>query len=109
MNGKLLGSIFVVLLFLGACVPARKFDEEKNRRVAAEKARDSLQGLCTNYDAKQAELNKQIKDCGEERDKLKSDTMGCGMRYRILTMQYDQLTANYELLLKQNKDLMARK
>lgn len=108
MTGKVLGFIFVTLFLVASCVPARKFEEEQARRVAAEKARDSLKTLCTDYDAKQAELDKQIKDCNEERAKLRMDTMGCGMRYRILTMQYDQLTANYELLLKQNKDLMAR-
>lgn len=108
MTGKLLGFTFVTLFLIAACVPARKYEEEKSRRAAAEKSRDSLKTLCADYDAKQAELNKQVKLCTEERDKLKMDTMGCGMRYRILTMQYDQLTANYELLLKQNKDLMAR-
>jgi len=108
MTGKILAFSFTAIFLIAACVPARKFEEEKSRRVSAEKARDSLQSMCSNYDAKQMELNKQIKECDEERGKLRSDTMGCGMRYRILTMQYDQLTANYELLLKQNKDLMAR-
>jgi chemotaxis protein MotB len=108
MTGKLLGFTFVTLFLIAACVPARKYEEEQNRRIAAERSRDSLKTLCTDYDAKQAELDKQMKACNEERDKLRSDTMGCGMRYRILTMQYNQLTLNYELLLKQNKDLMAR-
>lgn len=108
MNGKLLGFIFVTLFVAASCVPARKYEEEKSRRVAAEKSLDSLKTKVADYDSKQAELDKQIKECNEERSKLKLDTMGCGMRYRILTMQYNQLTANYELLLKQNKDLMAR-
>lgn len=108
MTRKIVALSITALFLIAACVPARKYEEEKTRRVAAEKARDSLKTLTADYDAKQAELDKQIKACSEERDKLKSDTMGCGMRYRILTMQYDQLTANYELLLKQNKDLMAR-
>lgn len=108
MTGKLLGFTFVTLFLIAACVPARKYDETVAKLTAAERSRDSLKTLCVDYDAKQAELNKQIKSCTEERDKLKMDTMGCGMRYRILTMQYDQLTANYELLLKQNKELMSR-
>lgn len=108
MTGKILAVSITALFLIAACVPARKYEEEKARRVAAERARDSLKSLTADYDAKQLELDKQFKDCNEERAKLRTDTMGCGMRYRILTMQYDQLTANYELLLKQNKDLMAR-
>jgi chemotaxis protein MotB len=108
MTQKLLALALICFFALSACVPARKYEEEKTKRAAAEKSRDSLKTLCSDYDAKQAELDKQIKECTSERDKLKVDTMGCGMRYRILTMQYDQLTANYELLLKQNKELMSR-
>lgn len=108
MIGRILAFTFTAMFLIAACVPARKYEEEQARRLAAEKSRDSLKTLCTDYDAKQAELDKQMKACSEERDKLRTDTMGCGMRYRILTMQYNQLTANYELLLKQNKDLMAR-
>ena len=107
MTGKFLGIAVATLFLLAACVPARKFEEEKAKRAAAEKSRDSLKTLCADYDSKQAELDKQMKQCSEERDKLRTDTLGCGMRYRLLTMQYNQLTANYELLLKQNKELMA--
>lgn len=108
MTGKVLAFTITTLFLIAACVPARKFEEEQAKRVAAERSRDSLKSLCADYDAKQAELDKQIKECDIERNKLRNDTMGCGMRYRILTMQYNQLTSNYELLLKQNKDLMAR-
>lgn len=108
MNKALLAFSVVTMFLVAACVPQRIHEEVKAQRDAALKSRDSLQTLCSSYDAKQAELDKQLKDCNEERSKLRLDTMGCGMRYRILTMQYDQLTANYELLLKQNKDLMAR-
>ncbi len=108
MTGRILAFTVTLLILVVACVPARKFEEEKAKRVAAEKSRDSLKTVCADYDAKQAELDKQFRECNEERSKLKIDTQGCGMRYRILTMQYNQLTANYELLLKQNKDLMAR-
>jgi chemotaxis protein MotB len=108
MTGKLLGFTLGAFFLIAACVPARIHEETKAKLSAAERSRDSLKTLCTNYDAKQAELDKQFRECNEERSKLRTDTMGCGMRYRLLTMQYNQLTANYELLLKQNKDLMAR-
>ena len=108
MLKKLLALFAVAVIAVPACVPARKYEEEKQRRVSAEKSRDSLASLTANYDAKQKELDKQIEECRSEREKLKLDTQGCGMRYRILTMQYNQLTQNYELLLKQNKELMAR-
>ena len=108
MTGKILACACTSMVLVMASVPQRTHEEVKAKLAAAEKSRDSLKTLCMDYDAKQAELDKQYKECNEERAKLRMDTMGCGMRYRILTMQYDQLTANYELLLKQNKDLMAR-
>lgn len=108
MTKNVVAAIVVAMFVLASCVPQRKHQEALDRLVAAEKSRDSLKTKCVDYDAKQAELDKQMKECSSERDKLRVDTMGCGMRYRILTMQYDQLTANYELLLKQNKELMAR-
>ncbi|HTF03571.1 MAG TPA: OmpA family protein [Bacteroidia bacterium] len=108
MTRKLFAAAIVVMFVLSACVPQRKHQEVLDKLALAEKTRDSLKTRCMDYDAKQAELDKQIKECASERDKLKVDTMGCGMRYRILTMQYNQLTANYELLLKQNQDLAKR-
>lgn len=108
MIGRILAVTMTSIFLIASCVPARKFEEEKAHRIAAEKSRDSLKTLCSDYDAKQAELDKQFKECNEERSRLKLDTMGCGMRFRTLTMQYNQLTANYELLLKQNKELQQR-
>jgi chemotaxis protein MotB len=53
-------------------------------------------------------MDRQLTENKKQITLLQSDTTGCGMRYRLLSSQYDQLTANYELLLKQNRDLMAR-
>ena len=108
MTSKIFACAVAVMFVFAACVPQRKHQEALDKLASTEKSRDSLKTLCMDYDAKSAELNKQFKECTSEREKLRLDTMGCGMRYRILTMQYDQLTANYELLLKQNKELMAR-
>lgn len=94
--------------FLTTCVPARKFEEEKAKRVAAESERERLKKENDDFATKSAELDRQLAENRKQILLLQGDTTGCGMRYRLLSSQYDQLTANYELLLKQNKDLMAR-
>lgn len=103
--------LFIALLsvaFLTTCVPARKLEDEKAKRVAAETERDRLKKENDDFATKSAELDRQIAENRKQLTLLQGDTAGCGMRYRLLSSQYDQLTANYELLLKQNKELMAR-
>lgn len=94
--------------FFSTCVPARKYEEEKNKRIAAEADRDRLKKENDDYATKSAEMDRQLAENKKQIGQLQGDTSGCGMRYRLLSSQYDQLTANYELLLKQNKELMQR-
>lgn len=108
MRAKLFGFAILAALFFSACVPARKFEEEQAKRVAAEAERDKLKTENSDYATKSAELDRQLAEMKKQTLLLQNDTLGCGMRYRLLSNQYDQLTANYELLLKQNKDLMNR-
>jgi chemotaxis protein MotB len=108
MRFKILGVAILSAFFLTTCVTARKFDEEKAKRVSAEAERDKLKAENSDYATKSAELDRQLAENKKQTMLLQNDTLGCGMRYRLLSSQYDQLTANYELLLKQNKDLMNR-
>jgi chemotaxis protein MotB len=108
MSFKIIGVTILSAFFLTACVTARKFDEEKAKRVSAETERDKLKAENSDYATKSAELDRQLTESKKQTLLLQNDTLGCGMRYRLLSSQYDQLTANYELLLKQNKDLMSR-
>jgi chemotaxis protein MotB len=100
-------ALFAALCFT-ACVPQNKYLAEKANREAAEAERDKLRKENSDYSTKSAELDRQLAESKKQTALLQNDTAGCGMRYRLLSSQYDQLTANYELLLKQNKDLMNR-
>lgn len=108
MRTKYLFIAFFSVALFAACVPQRKFQEEQTKRVAAEAERDRLKKENDDFTTKSAELDRQIAENRKQLIMLQGDTAGCGMRYRLLSSQYDQLTANYELLLKQNKELMAR-
>ncbi len=108
MRFKIIGFAFLAAALFATCVPARKYEEEQAKRQAAEAERDKLKQENSDYATKSAELDRQLLENRKQILGLQGDTTGCGMRYRLLSSQYDQLTANYELLLKQNKDLMAR-
>lgn len=108
MRTRILLAALLSVAFLTTCVPSRKYEEEKAKRVAAEAERDKLKKENDDYATKSAELDRQLTENKKQITLLQADTTGCGMRYRLLSSQYDQLTANYELLLKQNKELMAR-
>ncbi|CAN5895169.1 OmpA family protein [soil metagenome] len=108
MYFKITGLALFVALFFSTCVPNNKYLKEKANREAAEAERDKLKAENSDYATKSAELDRQLAENKKQTALLQNDTLGCGMRYRLLSSQYDQLTANYELLLKQNKDLMNR-
>lgn len=108
MRVKIIGLAILTAALFSTCVPARKYEEEQAKRAAAEAERDKLKTENSDYATKSAELDRQLAEYKKQTMLLQNDTLGCGMRYRLLSSQYDQLTANYELLLKQNKDLMNR-
>ncbi len=108
MRFKITGLALFVAFFFSTCVTSNKYEAEKANRIAAESERDKLRKENSDYATKSAELDRQLAESRKQASLLQNDTLGCGMRYRLLSSQYDQLTANYELLLKQNKDLMNR-
>ncbi len=108
MRLKIIGLAILSAALFATCVPQNKYLAEQTKRQEAEAERDKLKAENSDYATKSAELDQQLADYKKQCSGLQSDTSGCGMRYRLLSSQYDQLTANYELLLKQNKELMAR-
>ena len=87
-----------------ACVPARKFEEEKAKRENCEKelanyksSSQSLETQLAEIKSKQTEIEKQIAG-------LKNDTSIMGKSYRTLTVQYDKVNSlNDQLQDKYNK------
>ncbi|MBI3511164.1 MAG: OmpA family protein [Bacteroidetes bacterium] len=102
-----LPALFIAVSFMN-CVPQNKYNAEVARREKAESDLADTKKKADDFESKSNELDQQLTECKKQLMLLQNDTLGCGMRYRLLSSQYDQLTANYELLLKQNKELMNR-
>ncbi|MEZ4789346.1 MAG: OmpA family protein [Flavobacteriales bacterium] len=93
----LLGAAFV------SCVPARKYEEEKQRATALQQEADAAirkaLDVQTSYDEQAAKLADQTKRVSE----LERDTTVLGTSLRKMTVQYDKInTLNDELLNKYN-------
>jgi chemotaxis protein MotB len=108
MNKTTLFLLIVLSVGLNSCVSERKYSEEVQRRKTAEDALASSKQANQEYETKVTELNRQVAENTKRLDGLRNDTSVCGTSYRRITAQYDQLMANYELLLKQNRELMQR-
>ncbi|MFI5148101.1 MAG: OmpA family protein [Bacteroidia bacterium] len=94
-----------ISMFLFSCVPQRKLEEEEKKRKSCE---SELQATKTSKQAMETELNEtksKLTDVEKRLAGLKNDTNILGTSLRLKTEQYAQLMANYELLLRQNKEL----
>lgn len=94
---------FLVSVLFVACVPARKFEEERQRSNALQQEADAATrkalDLQTSYDEQAARLADQTKRVSE----LERDTTVLGTSLRKMTVQYDKInTLNDELLNKYN-------
>jgi chemotaxis protein MotB len=93
---------------LSSCVPARKFEDMEKKRNDCEAELAKAKASNGTYESKIAELEKQIADNKVRLVGLQNDTNVYGTSIRLKTEQYSQLLSNYELLLKQNKELQSR-
>lgn len=106
---KIILFVFVLIsVVFNSCVSERKYSEEVQRRKTAEDVLASSKQANQEYETKLTELDRQLAENAKRLDGLRNDTSVCGTSYRRITAQYDQLMANYELLLKQNRELMQR-
>ena len=99
------GSALPVLISVAlvACVPARKYEEEKQRSTAMQQEADAANkkalDVQTSFDEQAAKLADQTKRVTE----LERDTTVLGTSLRKMTVQYDKINAlNDELLNKYN-------
>jgi chemotaxis protein MotB len=96
---------FGISLFLFSCVPQRQLEEEQKKRKSCE---TELQTTKASKQAMETELNEtkaKLVDIEKRVAGLKNDTNILGTSLRLKTDQYGQLMSNYELLLRQNKEL----
>ncbi|HXC06650.1 MAG TPA: OmpA family protein [Bacteroidia bacterium] len=100
-----LAFVFVLSTLFLACVPQRQLEEERNKRKSCE---TELNATKTSKQAMETELNEtkgKLIDGEKRLAGLRNDTNILGTSLRLKTDQYVQLMSNYELLLRQNKEL----
>ena len=97
--------LFAVIL-ISSCVPARKFEEVKQKRQLCEEeltaVKEQNRKLDENYKElvqKNDQLNKRLKG-------LLEDTTLLGNSLRMVSKNYDKLNDTYEILLDKNEKLL---
>ncbi|MCB0431280.1 MAG: OmpA family protein [Flavobacteriales bacterium] len=92
---------------LSACVPARKFEEIKAKQDRCEADNALLKSQNEDLTVKMTELGAELTDFKKRHEGLVGDTAVLGKSLRQMTQNYDKLNETYELLLKNNKEMLA--
>jgi len=107
MNMKAFFPIFVLMIGLMSCVPARQFQDEKARREKAEKEYYDLKAQYDQLQAQHVELQEKMKTMEKQLVALQRDTSITGTSLRKMTAQYDKVNQLYEELNKKYQELLS--
>lgn len=100
----LLSSALLASALLSACVPARKYEEEKAKATAMQAEVDAATTKARDAQAAYDELRSSSQENEKRLVRLQQDTSVLGTSLRQMTVQYDKInTLNNELLDKYNK------
>ena len=90
----------LAVVFLGACVPAKKYKDlvEREKKCSEELAQFKTSSL--DFEGKAKDLEARYDVVKKEVSKLKADTSSIGSSYRILQTQYDKMALQNESLEK---------
>jgi chemotaxis protein MotB len=99
-----LAGVFAV--YVTSCVPARQFEElkEKEKKCAQELA--ELKAGTLNCATKLTECENDVQVLKRKVSNLQNDTMVMGNSMRLMTKNYDKLNQTYDLLISKNKELL---
>ncbi len=95
----------IISTLLFSCVPQRQLEEEQSKRRNCE---TELEATKTTRQSMETELNEtkaKMADSDKRLSGLRNDTNILGTSLRLKTDQYAQLMSNYDLIMKQNKEL----
>ncbi|MCB0431279.1 MAG: hypothetical protein H6585_15480 [Flavobacteriales bacterium] len=95
------------LALCAACVPARKFEEVKTQQEQCEVGFTMLKNHNEELIARITELNQVLSNLTKRYEGLVTDTAVLGKSLRLMKSNYDALNETYELLLKNNKEMLA--
>lgn len=95
--------LFLMATFLGACVPARKYEEVNERFKAAQASESAAVAKAQQAEAALKDQQVTLEDLTRRKEMLERDTMTLGTSLRRLTTQYDKINSlNNQLLDKYN-------
>ena len=103
---KRYGLILLCSTMFFACVPAKKFEEIKQKKELCEEQRESLKEQNRKLDEQYTELKEKFDDLEKRAQMLSTDTTVMGKSLRQMTKNYDKLNETYDLLLDKNKNLL---
>ena len=95
-----LSVVIIGLLVLGACVPAKKYNDLVEREKKCSEELEMYKTNALNYEGKAKDLEARYDVLKADVEKLKADTTRIGNEYRILQTQYDKMVVHNESLEK---------
>lgn len=106
MKTKILLISVLLLAILASCVPARQYQDEKQRRQDAEAETAKMRAEFDQMKTTNLELEEKIKLLKKQVEVLEKDTTMTGISLRKMNLQYDKLNVLYEQLNKKYDDLL---
>lgn len=100
-------ALFLVAGLLYSCVPARQFQELKEKNTKCEEERNMLKDKNKELSESVLEINSKMADLVKQNMALSNDTSVMGVSLRKLTKQYDKINQLNDELLRKQKDLLA--
>ncbi len=100
-------AITVIAGIVFSCVPARQFEEMKEKKESCENDRRELKKANENLTTENNELKAKIEKLTIDKNALVTDTAIKGNAYRTLTVQYDKINELYKQLLENQEKLRA--
>lgn len=104
MKNSIIG--ILALMFITACVPARKYEEIKQKRQECEEERMALKEQNRKLEEDYTELKEDYDKLNKRIRGLQEDTSVIGKSLRLMSKNYDKLNDTYELLLDKNQELL---
>lgn len=96
MKNKIFFSALIIIV--GACVPAKKYNELVEREKQCNEELESYKSRALTGEGKAAEFEAKYNTLSKEVDALKHDTTRLGNEYRELQAQYDKIVSRVETL-----------
>lgn len=98
--------LFFIVIFINACVPAQRLDDEKARSERLETENNRLVERVKKLEEENKEMNVQVAETRRAIQALQQDTAMYGLRYRRLREMNDDLNKLYEEVIEQNRNLL---